>query len=69
MNTVPNMISTKDLAYFKDMFNWHFVIAKKAQHYECMIQDKEILEECQKLSKMHLEICNSIIKILGGSNE
>lgn len=29
MEKVPDMISTKDLSYIEDMFNWHFIICKK----------------------------------------
>lgn len=29
MEKIPNMISTKDLSYISDMFNWHLVAAKK----------------------------------------
>ena len=28
MNNVPNMISTKDASYLKDMFNWNIIALK-----------------------------------------
>ena len=33
MKNVPEMISTKDSAYIKDMFNWNFVAMKKFDDY------------------------------------
>ena len=33
MKNVPNEISTKDLQYIKDMFNWNFVAMKKFDDY------------------------------------
>lgn len=33
MQNVPNIISTKDLSYICDMFNWNFTTAKKALNY------------------------------------
>ena len=45
MNEVPNIISTKDLSYIKDMMNWEFVLVKKANHYEDLVNDKEIKEK------------------------
>ena len=29
METVPNIISTKDLSYLSDMFNWNFTAFKQ----------------------------------------
>ena len=40
MNTVPNIISTKDLSYLEDMFNWHFNASKKAHHFSEEVQDE-----------------------------
>lgn len=64
MNTVPDMISSKDLAYISDMFNWNYTIAKKAQFYTEFIEDKEILSEIKKTYSLHKQICESLLKIL-----
>ena len=29
MNTVPAMVSTKDLSYLEDMMNWNFTLSKR----------------------------------------
>ena len=33
MKEVPNIISTKDLSYIKDMASWNLVMAKKIKSY------------------------------------
>ena len=45
MQNVPNIISTKDLSYICDMFNWNFTTAKKALNYSNNVTDNEIKEE------------------------
>ncbi len=69
MKQVPEMISTKDLAYLEDMFNWHFEISKKATNYKDLVSDEVISEFFVDVAKKHKKICEKIVKILeGGSN-
>ena len=62
MKQVPNMISTKDLSYLEDMFNWHYVIAKKACTYMDMVSDDKIRDFFENVYNTHKNICNKIIK-------
>ena len=65
MNKVPDMISTKDLLYISDAFEWNLTACKKAQQYaECVI-DKNISKELGNISNMHRKICDDLIKLLG----
>ncbi len=64
MDKVPNMISTKDLLYLSDMFEWHFVASKKCEHYANEVTDEEIQKELQKVGKMHAKYCQSIVTLL-----
>lgn len=64
MEKVPTMISTKDLSYICDMFNWNFTAAKKALCYSNEVNDTEIKEELQTVYEMHKEISNELINIL-----
>ncbi len=64
MNTVPLMISTKDLAYISDMFDWNFIASKKARHFANEITDPEIKELIERVSTMHAEHCRKLINIL-----
>lgn len=64
MNTVPSMVSTKDLAYLEDMFNWNMNASKKAFHFyqECKDMDvKNIMESC---AQMHADICHKLVELL-----
>ncbi len=64
MKQVPNMLSTKDLSYLEDMFNWHFVICKKAHAYMSVIEDATISSFMKDVYKKHKKICEKILKIL-----
>ena len=56
MKQVPNIISTKDLSYLEDMFNWHFTIAKKAATYSEEVQEQTIANFMEEVSKKHQKI-------------
>lgn len=64
MKPVPEMISTKDLSYLEDMFNWHFTAAKKAYTYSTMVIDENISEYLKVIYKEHEKICKKIIKLI-----
>ena len=70
MQNVPNIISTKDLSYICDMFNWNLTTTKKVLNYSNNVTDNEIKEELLNIFDMHKRICNSLLNILnGGENE
>ena len=64
MKNVPTMISTKDSAYIKDMFNWNLVALKKFSDYLEYVTDEEIADLLEELVKMHSKNCKELIKIL-----
>lgn len=64
MNTVPLMISTKDLSYIADMFEWNFVASKKANHFVLQMIDPEVKELIQRVCLMHSEHCKELVNIL-----
>ena len=68
MEKVPNMISSKDLSYIEDMFNWHFVLCKKAYYYSDLVCDEEISKYMIDVAKKHEKICEKLIKMLGADN-
>lgn len=69
MNTVPVMISTKDLAYLSDMFEWNFTASKIANHYSKEVQNEEIKNFILKVAQVHKTNCEKCIQILGGIYE
>ena len=68
MEKVPKMISTKDLSYIEDMFNWHFVVCKIAYDYSELVIDEELSKHMKDVAKKHEKICNKLIKMLGADN-
>lgn len=70
MECVPDIISTKDLAYLSDIFNWNFNVSKKAYFFSTNVLDEELKDIFYDIALMHSSICNKIISILeGGYNE
>ena len=70
-NEVPNIITSKDLDYLSDMFNWNYEAIKKMNVAITQVTDeqiKNILEKGYNLFKNNLNITLSIINE-GGNNE
>lgn len=64
MKKIPKMISTKDMAYITDIFNWNITAAKKIESYINNCNDEDLVKEFQKTSKMHLKNCDEMISLL-----
>lgn len=64
MKKVPCMISTKDLAYISDIFNWNITISKRLEVYLKTCKDQEVCKEFTKLKKLHLKVCNDMTNLL-----
>ena len=70
METVPPMISVKDLSYLEDMMGWNFTLAKKVTYYSNKVTDpalKETLLALSNICKTHYEALLNAMNI-GGSN-
>lgn len=71
-NTVPVMLTGKDLDYLSDMFDWNSVACKKAYHYMTELQNEELKQLTEEVRNVHH---NNLIKIIdtittiGGQNE
>ncbi len=64
MDSVPKMISTKDLDFIKDMLQWNLIAGKKANHYLQHVQDEEVRTIICDVANMHLEHYNYILNFL-----
>ena len=53
MDTVPQIISTKDLAYISDMFEWNYNAYKEINHFIGEVKSEEIKELLESASSMH----------------
>ena len=70
-NEVPNIISTKDLDYLSDMFNWNYGALKSNLNSLNEVTDNEIKEIIEKSTNVFKDTIMSILSILasGGANE
>lgn len=66
---VPNIISTKDISYLSDMFQWNFNISKNCNNVSQYIQLEEVKSIFLESKNIHKEICQAILDILGGNYE
>ena len=64
MKKVPKMLSTKDVAYIKDIFNWNIIAKDKINYYLKEIEDSQMQELFSTIANMHYEICESLVSIL-----
>ena len=70
-NAVPNIISSKDLDYLSDMFNWHYGAYKTNFNASKSVNDEELSMILQKASNVFQGNMTKILNIInnGGSNE
>lgn len=64
MDTVPTMISTKDLDYIYDMYSWNFNSCKEINHFINEVSDQEIVDLLKKCAKAHKKICQNLVTII-----
>lgn len=64
MNSVPNIISTKDLFYIEDMLNWNFVLIKKINNYIVLTKDEDVKKLLIKSNKQLEKNYNDILSVL-----
>lgn len=70
-NTVPNIITVKDLDYISDMFQWNYIAYKKNMYFSSKVQDEELKNTLNKGSELFLNNLKQLLNILntGGNNE
>lgn len=69
MEQVPDIISTKDLDYLCDIFNWNYNTSKVAHHFEEETNNNDLKEVYHDVYEIHLGICEDILRIIGGTYE
>lgn len=67
MKKIPKMISTKDLAYITDMFNWNMIIVSKLDLYLCNVEDEELIASFNDIRDMHYKNANELNNLLKGA--
>ena len=67
---IPNIISTKDLDYLQDMFNWHYGAYKNIINASNNVTDEKLQKVLDKTSKELYKIMEDLLSIInGGINE
>lgn len=69
MKKIPKMISTKDLAYISDMFNWNMIIINKIDLFLESIENEILSERLIQTRLLHLNNANKLLSILKGAKE
>ncbi len=68
MEKVPSMISTKDLDYLTDIFNWNYGAFKSVINMESEFIDKALNNCARKVSDLFMNNMDTILDILGGED-
>lgn len=69
-DTVPNIISCKDLDYLSDMFNWNYGAYKKALNASKNVSDESLGTQLENISTIFRNELDNILNIIneGGQN-
>lgn len=68
MEKVPCMISTKDLDYLTDIFNWNYGAYKSAVNMEVELTDKALCKCVRKVSNLFMNNMDTVLDILDGED-
>ena len=64
MNKVPNIISTKDLDYLSDIFNWNYGAYKSSINMLEEITDQKLCNLASKSAKLFATNMDNVLNIL-----
>ncbi|MBQ2946639.1 MAG: hypothetical protein IJE04_02175 [Bacilli bacterium] len=69
-NAVPNIVSSKDLDYLSDMFNWNYGAYKSSLNASNSVMDENLSNLLLKASNIfHSNMSKVLNMIMGGNNE
>ena len=69
-NAVPNIISSKDLDYLSDMFNWNYGAYKSSLNASNSVTDEDLSNLLLKASNIFHSNMSKVLNIItGGNNE
>ena len=69
-NEVPNIISSKDLDYLSDMFNWNYGAYKSSLNASNSVTDEELNNLLLKATNTFHSNMSKVLNIIqGGNNE
>ena len=62
--TVPDILTGKDVDYLCDMFNWNYGALKKANSYLNMVSSLDIKKRLEEAISLFNENLNNVLNIL-----
>ena len=62
--TVPDILTGKDVDYLCDMFNWNYGALKKANSYLNMVSSFDIKKRLEEAISLFNENLNNVLNIL-----
>jgi hypothetical protein len=69
-SAVPNIISSKDLDYLSDMFNWNYGAYKRSLNASNSVTDEDLSNLLLKASNIFHSNMSKVLNIItGGNNE
>ena len=68
MQTPPQVITTKDCHYLKDMLSWELLAMKKCSHFASECTDPEVRSAIDKAGQMHQRHYTLLLKHLQNNN-
>ena len=68
MNKVSNIITTKDLDYLSDMFEWNYGVYKSTINSVKCINDEEIKQTLARGSELFLNNMYQVLNVLKEAN-
>jgi hypothetical protein len=69
LQSVPQIISTKDCMYLKDQLSWLLLAMKKCAHYEGECTDPSAKQLARSIGQMHQRHYNLLLKHLQTNND
>ena len=69
MEVPSNILTGKDLDYLSDMFEWNYGGYKKMKNSVGQVTDQEIVAVMDKAASIFDQNLNTVLSILGVSNE
>ncbi len=60
-----NCLSTKDLSYLADIFNWNLNCYNAYKHFEDEVDDENAQTLICNTADLHKNACEKILKIMG----
>nr|WP_028393675.1 hypothetical protein [Bacillus cihuensis] len=69
MKQPPQMVSTKDSLYLKDMLSWNLLAMKKAHFFAAQCQDQQVVQALNKYGQMHQRHYNTVLAHLNPAQQ